>query len=1123
VSDPVARADITGNSNVTVQVVGNGTRVTVNSGAAAPSKPPMTAPAPPADFVERPTEFGALKAKLLCSTGESLAITAALRGAGGYGKTTLAKALANDQDIKDYYCDGILWVELGEQPPSVVSILSDQIEILTAERPGLASVNAAAAKLGEALSDRRMLLIIDDAWRQQDLLPFLRGGCNTSRLVTTRRDDILPPGTQRQHVDAMQVGEAFKLLSLRLPKDQVEVQTRALEALTVRLGEWAQLLKLVNGFLRDRILKHGQTLEETIRGVNERLDEKGLTAFDARREADRSNAIAITIGVSLGLLAEVERCRFTELAVFPEHADIPIGITERFWLETGGLSKAATEDLLVWLENLSLLLSLDLKRAFRLHDTVRAFLQNQLGKETLTGLHKTLLQALEPCPDEAAARRYYYVYRPAHLESAGERAALDELLLDPGWLQAKLASTRNLYLLFSDYQQFSQTPFQTFIGRTFRLISGICARDPAQLLPQLYGRIMGFGYPETTQFLEQARKHLSSAALLTQYPSLIAPGAEVARLEGHRGQVLALSLLPDGRLASAAEDNTVRIWDIKSGAELKQLLGHTGTVLGLAVLPNGDLASCSYDNTIRIWDLQTGKQVHCLTGHRSEVMAIAVLPNGRLASASNDKTIRIWDLRSFCEVGCIRGQFGGGMALVALPNDQLASVSSNEKTIQLWDLRRCAEAGNFAGHSKGIKALIMLSDGRLVSGSEDCTIRVWDLEVGMEVMRLGTENENYVGITGLAELPNGLLASSDPIAIWELENQKKVLQLRDHDGLVQPLVALPDGRLVSGSADSTIRLWDISEAITSSRYTDTAHTGWVYALGTMQGGEPVSGGNDLRIWNRTTGEVIRKISHGYGVSALAVLSDGRIATGSWSDTSIRLWDITRGVELEELSVQRADYREITALTELPGGRLAAGSSDNDIYIFDLVTGTAIASLSPGERMYTGGIEALATLSDGRLIVASESATISAWWPESGSKLFEVNIPLPRALRTEWTELVGNFYKVESLIVLPDGQLVSGVGDGTIRIWDTISWTERSFIQAHSGGVTSLAVLTCGWLASGSTDRTIRVWDLAQGAEIARIEIDAQVVSLAALSNNRLVAGDGIGRLHWLEIVMPNGC
>src|SRR5215471_13958116 len=113
----------------------------------------MMAPQPPPDFVQRAVEFDALKKQLLDAEGDAVAITAALRGAGGYGKTTLAKKLAHDPDIQDAYFDGVLWVELGEKPENLLLIISDLVTLLTGTPPGLETINAAAAALGEALGD----------------------------------------------------------------------------------------------------------------------------------------------------------------------------------------------------------------------------------------------------------------------------------------------------------------------------------------------------------------------------------------------------------------------------------------------------------------------------------------------------------------------------------------------------------------------------------------------------------------------------------------------------------------------------------------------------------------------------------------------------------------------------------------------------------------------------------------------------------------------------------------------------------------------------------------------------------------------------------------------------------
>src|SRR6516162_4045648 len=108
----------------------------------------MMAPEPPPDFVQRAVEFDALKRDLLGAKGDAVAITAALRGAGGYGKTTLAMALAHDPDIEAAYPDGILWVELGEKPDSLLPIISYLIKRLTGTPPGLATASTAAFELG---------------------------------------------------------------------------------------------------------------------------------------------------------------------------------------------------------------------------------------------------------------------------------------------------------------------------------------------------------------------------------------------------------------------------------------------------------------------------------------------------------------------------------------------------------------------------------------------------------------------------------------------------------------------------------------------------------------------------------------------------------------------------------------------------------------------------------------------------------------------------------------------------------------------------------------------------------------------------------------------------------------
>jgi len=1073
---------------------------------------PMMAPEPPEDFVPRPKEFDALKKQLLDTKGDAVAaITAALKGAGGYGKTTLAKALAHDPDIQDAYFDGLLWAELGEKPERLLSILTDQIEVLTGERPGLETINAAAGKLGEALGDRRILMIIDDAWREQDLRPFLQGGPNCVRLVTTRIDSVLPQTAMRQPVDAMQAREALSLLSAGLPEDQVSGERENLKKLTNRLGEWAQLLKIVNGFLRHRTVKTNEALSAAIAGANRRLDAKGLVVFDARNETDRAKAVARTIGVSLDLLSEKEQAQFGELGVFPEDAEIPIGVVLRLWAATGKLEDFETEDLLNRLFDLSLLLELDLGQRFiRLHDTTRQFLQDRVGRDGLVAQHGKLVAALDGVANErteAQTGRYFYLNLPYHLAEAREGERLNALLLDPAWLRAKLEATANPHSLVADYERYGVSEAQSLIGRILRLISGICARDERQLLPQLIGRLMGFEPIVASGFLDEARRVLLRPAIVPIWPSLTPPGVETARLEAH-SHVRALCIIADGRLASGSGWE-VQLWDVAAAVETRRLEGHHNTINALCQLPDGRLASGSgelldsHDNTIRLWDIATGTESARLEGHGNRVAALCLLEDGRLASGSDDRTIRLWDVTTGVETARLDGHDGSVGALCVLPDGRLAS-GSRDKTILLWDVATGAETARLDGHDAAVEALCVLADGRLASGSDDKTIRLWDVTTCAEVARFKSHSH---WVSALCPLSDGRLASGsydETIRLWDVSNGAENVLPGGHTTWVRAICQLADGRLASGSDDRTIRLWDVSSKAAGVQVKQPITRSGVSALCLVPGGLIASGFDDgtIRLWDPSTkAECARLPGHAGQVSAFCLLRDGRLASGS-HDHTIRLWDLTSCAETGRLEGHDSF---VTALCLLADGRLASGSWDRTIRLWDVMVGAESDVL----QGHADDIAALCLLGNGRL-----AASYMAEYAESESTIRIWDL----TTRGETARLEGHFGFVEALSLLPDGRLASGALDTTIRLWDVAAGVETAQLGGDFGPVTSLSALPNGLLASGTHGNVLQLWDSANGSEIARLHLDAPVTTILSVTPNVIVAGDRLGMLHWLEIV-----
>ena len=94
-----------------------------------------------------------------------VAVTTALNGARGLGKTSLARAVVADSRLQEVYPDGVVWARLGESltPLELVSCIEQVVYQLTGQHAMLVDVPSAAQRLAELLDSRCVLLVLDDA------------------------------------------------------------------------------------------------------------------------------------------------------------------------------------------------------------------------------------------------------------------------------------------------------------------------------------------------------------------------------------------------------------------------------------------------------------------------------------------------------------------------------------------------------------------------------------------------------------------------------------------------------------------------------------------------------------------------------------------------------------------------------------------------------------------------------------------------------------------------------------------------------------------------------------------------------------------------------------------------
>ncbi|MFN7209347.1 MAG: TIR domain-containing protein, partial [Aggregatilineales bacterium] len=373
---------------------------------------------PPADFVRRPDVFEPLIGALVDEKHGAVAISAALRGAGGYGKTALAQALIHDTRVRGAFDDGILWITLGEKPESLLAKLQDLYVVLKGETCPYQTIEVAKNALVELLKDRYMLIVIDDVWDGEHLKPFLIGGEHCAHLITTRYNETLPDAvTFRVPVDAMKPDQAAQLISQGFSDAARARHAGDFAALTGRLFGWALLLKLANGFLKD----YGEhDLERGLSDLNGLLDESGIEGLDEK------GRIEGLLKATFTRLKPDQVERFHDLRIFPEDVRIPLDAVQKLWRATGNLNAAFCGQLLNRFEDLSLLL--EYKRGdgtIRLHDAIRAVATARRADD-LPALHRKFLDAYgvdswaRLPPDEP----YLWDHLAYHLLAADARAEL---------------------------------------------------------------------------------------------------------------------------------------------------------------------------------------------------------------------------------------------------------------------------------------------------------------------------------------------------------------------------------------------------------------------------------------------------------------------------------------------------------------------------------------------------------------------------------------------------------------------------------------------------------------------------------------------------------------------------
>ena len=373
-----------------------------------------------------------------------------------------------------------------------------------------------------------------------------------------------------------------------------------------------------------------------------------------------------------------------------------------------------------------------------------------------------------------------------------------------------------------------------------------------------------------------------------------------------------------------------------------------------------------------------------------------------------------------------------------------------------------------------IRTMSFRSDGKvLATGDTNSEIWLWQTAFSATSRDIKSHISTLQGhqnwVCSVAFSPDGtrlVSGSADrTIKLWAAQTGELLRTLTGHEHGVWTVAFSPDGRsIASGSADQTVRVWETATG--TCQQILSGHNNWVWIVAFSPDGRSIASGSadqTVRLWDIQAQQCLRVLpGHSNWVWSVAFSPDGQALASGSEDRTMRLWNAVNGQCLQTL---QGSSNWVWSVAFSPDGKkLASGQGDRLVHLWDMPTGEPVETLAGAQN----AIWSVTFSPDGN-------------WLASGNE--DGNVHLWQATEDRaYRRLSGHSKSIWSVAFDAKGETIaSGSADQSIKLWDVQTGKCRHTLTEHQHWVCSVAFHPQkNILASGSYDRTLKLWDLASG-------------------------------------------